>query len=142
MREQRRFHSATWRNAVEVEIGVQLAIQPRQDVLVELGGHALRIVVGRHQNLRALGQVRAQQQRVARAQERRMRRRMRIASCGSKLPMLEPMYSTSLRPLMRFSACDASGVVGHNGIHAQLRKLARPAASPLPSAPLGETSMG
>ena len=105
MREQRRFHSGDVAEAIEVEVSVQLAIQARQNVLVEGRGDSLRIVVGGQQDLRALGEIGAQQQSVARSQRPADAAQNAVSPRrGSKFPMLDPMYSTSLRPLMRLSA--------------------------------------
>src|SRR5215471_9019579 len=53
---------------IKIKVGFELAVQPRQDILIELRGDALGIVVSRQQNLRALGKVGAKQQGIARAQ--------------------------------------------------------------------------
>ena len=51
--------------AFQVEVRVQLAVQPRQQVQVEVRRHPGRIVVGRQQRGFVLDQVHAQQQAVA-----------------------------------------------------------------------------
>ena len=53
---------------IEIEVRLQFAVQPRQNVLVEGRRDSLRVVVRGNENLRTLGEVGAQQQRVARAQ--------------------------------------------------------------------------
>ena len=55
---------------VDVEVGVELAVDDAQDVAVELGRHAGAVVVGGLEHRRVLDQVGAQQQMVdARAQQ-------------------------------------------------------------------------
>ena len=68
---------------IQVEIGIQFAVQTGKNILVEGSGDALRVVVGRHQDLGTLGEIGAQQQSIARAQC--------PADTAQKLPMLEPM---------------------------------------------------
>ena len=89
---------------IGIEVGTEFPVYPDEDVLVERCGHALRVIVGRYQNLWALRKISSQQHASPARSVRRMRRRMRTDWSGSKLPMLEPMYRTSLRPEMRFSA--------------------------------------
>ena len=55
--------------AVEIEIGRQLAVDPAQQVEVELRGDALGVVVGGVQPLRILFQVDTDQHRAAAARE-------------------------------------------------------------------------
>ena len=62
------FQTARCAKAVEVEVGEQLRVHAREQVLVEGGGHAERIVVGEQQVALGLDEVGAEQQRVARAQ--------------------------------------------------------------------------
>ena len=51
------------------EVGVELAVEHVQDVAVELGGHAVRVVVGRLQRVDVLDQVGAEQEVVAGGEE-------------------------------------------------------------------------
>ncbi len=87
----------------EVEVGAELAVDAHEQVLVERGRHAERVVVGEQQLALGLDEVGAEEQRVARpaatpripAQERVAPRRR------SKLPMLEPRKSDEQRPARR-----------------------------------------
>jgi hypothetical protein len=55
---------------VDVEVGVELAVDHAQDVAIELGGHAGGVVVGGLDDRRVLDQVGAEQQVIdARAQQ-------------------------------------------------------------------------
>ena len=63
--------AATWSNSVLVERGAQIAVQDAQHVLVELDGHARRVVVGGVEPPLRLHQVGAQQEPVTGAQHRR-----------------------------------------------------------------------
>jgi hypothetical protein len=57
--------------AAEVEVGAQLAVDADQQVQVERGRHAQRIVVGDQQVALGLDEIGAQQKRVPRLQRRR-----------------------------------------------------------------------
>ena len=59
------FHRATWANASSVEVGAELAVEHVQDVAVELGGDAGRVVVGGDEPVGVLHEVGAEQERVA-----------------------------------------------------------------------------
>ena len=86
---RRRPSTATWSNALRVEVGVELAVEHRQHVAVELGGHAGGVVVGRDEPVDVLHEVGAEQQRVAgREPWPRGRRGTGRAASGARLPMV------------------------------------------------------
>ena len=67
---------------VDVEVGAELAVDDVQDVAVELGGDARRVVVGGLEHRRVLDEVGAQQEVVvARAQQARARRAGSAGGC-------------------------------------------------------------
>ena len=49
---------------VEVEVGTELAVDPPEQIRVELGGHALRIVIGGLEGGPVLGQVGPEQEAI------------------------------------------------------------------------------
>src|ERR1043165_2828658 len=52
---------------IQVKVAVEFTVDSSQDVLIELLGYALCVIVGRNQNLWRLHHVSAQQQSIARA---------------------------------------------------------------------------
>ena len=79
------------REAIEVEIGVQVPVEPYEQVLVERGGDAERVVVGGHQLRLWLHEVCAKHQPVAgpqrrpdRLEKRHGRRRGEVADVRAK----------------------------------------------------------
>ena len=75
----------------EVEVGQELGVDPREQVLVERGRDAHRIVVGQQQLLFRLDQIGSQQERISRpqraadlAQELLGRRRIEVADVGTE----------------------------------------------------------
>ncbi len=59
MRDRSRRPFRDMAKRIDVEIGVQLAIEAHKNILVELRGNALCVVVGGHENFRRLDHVRA-----------------------------------------------------------------------------------
>ena len=70
MREASAFHTARVAEGGGVEVRGEFAVDPRQQVQVERGRHALGVVVRRGQHLGRLGEVDAHQEQGALAQER------------------------------------------------------------------------
>jgi hypothetical protein len=71
---------------VDVEVSLELSVEDREDVLVELGSDALRVVVGGLEDGRVLDQVRAEQKAIVRSSRLAIRRRKPARWCGTKLP--------------------------------------------------------
>ena len=65
MRDAAAFHSAQVRECLRVEVRVQFAVEPHQQIAVEGRGHAGRIVIGRQQRGLVLHQIHAEQKAVA-----------------------------------------------------------------------------
>ena len=58
------------REAVHVEIAAQFPVHPHEQVAIERGGHAQRVVVGQQQLGLRLHEIGAEQQRVAGSEDR------------------------------------------------------------------------
>ena len=97
----RRVPDGAVRELVHVEVAVQLAIDPHEQVAIERRGHAERIVVGQQQL--GLGLLRDRCRGAARRPRRAPRGRLRRNAStpgGSKLPMFDPRKTTSVCPLL------------------------------------------
>ena len=87
---------------VEIERATELAVDAHEQVLVECGGHAERIVVGELQLAVGFDEIGAEQQKISGLQHVANASQERRAPPGvSKLPMFDPSSSTSIEPVRR-----------------------------------------
>ena len=103
---------------VEIERAAKFAVDPDEQVLVECGGHAERIIVGELQLALGLDEIRAEQQQIAGPQRRRGYAAGTTAPpARSKLPMFDPRRSTSIGrcPRGRRAAPAQTDFVGRSG---------------------------
>ena len=105
-RDSRRIPDGAVGERVEVEVAAELAVDPDQQVAVERGGHAERIVVGEQQVALRLHEIGAEQQRVARRERRAdaragTRRRRADRSCRCSI---RGTASAASRPSTRVRA--------------------------------------
>ena len=91
MRCSSRFHAARCANVSEIECAAKLAIDSDEQVLVERGGDAQRIVVGELQLALGFDEIGAKQQQIAgpqdiadSTQECQRRRRIEVADVRSE----------------------------------------------------------
>ena len=79
------------REAREIEVGVELAVEAREQVQVEGGGHARGVVVGALEHARVLLEVDAHQEGAARpARARATPAISAIAPDSDRFPIVEP----------------------------------------------------
>src|ERR1017187_3228116 len=109
--------------AIELEVSIELAIQARQNVLVKRRRNSLRVVVGWHKNLRTLGEIGAQQQRVAGAQRPADAAQNPYGLVLFEIPDARSDVEHQLAPADATQRGYASGVVGDDGIDSQPGKL-------------------
>ncbi|SKU33352.1 Uncharacterised protein [Mycobacteroides abscessus subsp. abscessus] len=89
--------------SIQIKIGVQFAVDHRQHVSVEGGGHTRAVVVGAYQPLRVLDQIRSQQQHLTGLQCRRdVREEPRPWSC-SQIPYRRSEKRHQAPPLPRYA---------------------------------------
>src|SRR5215469_2842034 len=107
---------------VEIKVSVELAIQASQNVLVKRSRYTLRIVVGGNQYLWAFGEVRAQQQRITRAE--RSPNATQHTNGFVQLEVADTRTDIEYEFATGDAAqrLDAAGVVGDDRIHAELWK--------------------
>ena len=75
----------------EIEIGAELAIDAGEQIEIELRGDAVGIVIGAIENIGRLDEIDADDEHATRRPaSARHGARKAAASCGSKLPMVEP----------------------------------------------------
>ena len=92
-------NTATCSKRVDVEVGVELAVQHAQHVLVELRGDARRVVVRGLEPVDVLDEVGAEQEVVVGPEPGRdVARGTRARASGSRLPIVPPRNATSRRP--------------------------------------------
>src|ERR1017187_2358495 len=109
--------------AVDREVGIQLAIQAGKNVLVKRRRNSLRIVIRGQKNLGALGEIGAQQQSVARAQRPPNAAQNSYSLVRFEIPNTRSDVEHQLAPVDATQRRHASGVVRDDRIDPQLRKL-------------------
>src|ERR1017187_131721 len=109
--------------AIELEVSIELAVQARQNVLVKLRRNSLRVVVGGQKNLRALGEICAQQQSVAGAQRPADAAQNPYGLVWFEIPNTRSDVEHQRGPADATQRGYASGVVGDDGIVPRPGKL-------------------
>ena len=110
--------------AVEIEIGAELAVDAAQQIEIELRGDAGGVVIGGVEDRRSFTRSTPM---ISCAPGPRMLRGMaqeRAASCGSKLPMVEPGKEADLRHAGdRGRQRERLGEIGRDRKHRKLGKV-------------------
>ena len=129
-------HSAWWANASTSKSARELPVEHAQDVAVELGRDALRVVVGRPPSpARRSTRLGAQQQPLPRPQHRRAAwSRNAARSAGSRLPMVPPRNATMRRP-PRGQPVEVPGEVADHAVQREPRVVGGERVHRLPAAP-------
>ncbi len=110
-----------------VEVGVQLAVEHAQHVAVELGGDALRVVVGGLEHLRVLDQVGAHQQVVLGAEQAGDLAQHAPAAAGREVADRAAEERHDARSDGGRHAVEMTLEVADHAVHLQARVLARSA---------------